>query len=306
MKNGKNKGNLGKANPDTNFDIDTQWFADYDESSPPPKEGPTNLNFETPSEEDFDIIVAENEPPEEDSNIPDEYKGLEKIDLINQVKQTQEQMKQIQEQYNQMQQMQQNFSNVNDQIDAIKQQQQYQQPQQQPQMSEEDFKEKFNEKFADDPYSATNEFFTKKLAPQVQNVLMNNMYYSRQFLENDETRKDTYNQYKSEIEQEVQRMDPKTKATNPQLYQEVHDRVVSRHLNEIVQQKVQEALKESQPDTNNTSQTQGPYSEPGVRRVPPKQKKQISVYLTDAEKKHADNIGMSHKEYAKFKYRNKL
>lgn len=115
-------------------------------------------------------------------------------------------------------------------------------PQQGPQESEDAFKLRFNEQFYNDPYNTMMEFQKKKLAPEVQRIMASNMQLSRKLAALDPDRKDTFGQYIAEIDDFVGRLNPEQKLYDADVYTKAHDAVIARHVNEIIDRKVKEAV----------------------------------------------------------------
>ena len=159
-------------------------------------------------------------------------------------------------------------------------------PQPPPGMSPAELAEYVKEKLYEDPVGSMDKYFQYKIAPEVRNLMQNNLNISRRFLQLDPERSSTYAQYGAEIDQEMINVPPQTKLSDVDIYQKVHDQVVSRHAGDIIKTKVEAAVKEAL-----AKQAAPAPVKPGVKPVtytevgtnPPVAKGSQKVYLTPAE-----------------------
>jgi len=168
---------------------------------------------------------------------------------------------------------------------------QMQVPQGPPPETEEQFKAKFNEKFYDSPYDTMMEFQQKKLGPEVQRIMFQNMQLSRKLAALDPERKDTFAMYGAEIDDIVAKMSPQEKLYDPDVFVKAHDVVISRHVNEIVDRKVREAVSGK---TAPTGPQPAPFTERGTApgpRMSPGAKQ--TVVLSRSEQAWASSQGLS-------------
>lgn len=112
----------------------------------------------------------------------------------------------------------------------------------QPGETMEQFKARYNEKFYDNPFDSTMEFQRKQLLPEIQRIMVSNMQLSRKLAMLDPDRKDTFALYMPEIDDMVARLPMEQKLYDADVYTKLHDIVISRHVNEIVDRKVKEAV----------------------------------------------------------------
>lgn len=274
---------------------------------------PDGYKFGPPQMDDFDIVITD-EPPEEEEpseDLPEEFKDLKKGDLIKKLQETQASYDQRLEELKSQQTSAQGVESLAEQLKkALPQQQQGpQQPPPPPQLS----KEQWNEKYAEDPFEAMQEFYAHKLGPEINRLLSNNVSVSKKFLTLDQGRSRTYERYQSEIDNEVNKLPIQERVMNSDVYKEAHDRVVARHLDDVISEKVQEALKQEgrgQSQEQPQPQPQAPkprvpYDEPGVRRQP-SQGGPKKVYLTPEEKAFGARRGIAEKDLARLKSNGKL
>jgi hypothetical protein len=166
-------------------------------------------------------------------------------------------------------------------------------PQPLPGESEEDFQKRFNAEFYNNPYATMMEFQQKKLAPEVQRIMGANLLTSRKFLMIDPDRKETAAKYATEIDTEIERIPPSTKLYDPDIYQKVHDLVISRHVKDIVDMRVKEAMASTGKPT--TTPKVG-FSERGT--AAPNGSNPRTIVLTRAEAEFAAAKGIPKEQYA--------
>jgi len=166
-------------------------------------------------------------------------------------------------------------------------------PAPQPGESEEEFKTRFNSKFYDNPFETMMEFQQKKLAPEVQRIMGANLLTSKKFLLIDPDRKETAVRYEAEIDSEMERIAPSTKLYDPDIYQKVHDLVISRHVKDIVDIRVKEAMANANKPT-----LKAPFSERG--NAPSTGSNPRTIVLTRAEQEYASSKGIPKEQYASF------
>lgn len=149
-----------------------------------------------------------------------------------------------------------------------------------PAMTEGEFKTKFNEKFYDNPYDTMMEFQQKKLGPEVQRIMFQNMQLARKLAALDPDKKDTFALYGAEIDDYVARLPPEAKLYDADVYAKAHDAVISRHVNEIVERKVREAVTK-QSGTGRPAPE--PFAERGMAPRPAGSKATIVLTRTEQE-----------------------
>lgn len=107
---------------------------------------------------------------------------------------------------------------------------------------EEAYKEKFNQEFYNDPYKFMQDFAQKKIGPEFQRMAQRQEELFKREIKFDPERKETFEKYKDEIEKEYKSIPNYERFNDSEAFTKAHDRVVSRHLNEIIEARVQEAL----------------------------------------------------------------
>jgi hypothetical protein len=158
-----------------------------------------------------------------------------------------------------------------------------------PPMTEAEFKAKFNEKFYDNPYDTMLEFQQKKLGPEVQRIMFQNMQLARKLAALDPDKKDTFALYGAEIDDYVARLPAEAKLYDPDIFAKAHDAVISRHVNEIVERKVREAVKGT---TTPPPSQQAAFSERGSAPRPSPGSR-TTIVLTRTEQEWAKSHMMS-------------
>ncbi len=166
-------------------------------------------------------------------------------------------------------------------------------PVQQPGETLEQFKARYNEKFYDNPFENTMEFHRKQLLPEIQRIMASNMQLSRKLAMLDPDRKDTFALYMPEIDDMVGKLPPEQKLYDADVYTRVHDIVISRHVNEIVDRKVKEAMQEPRK-----SPTKVPFSEGGTAPRPSGAAR--SIVLSTKEQAWAKTQGLTPERAGEF------
>jgi len=200
----------------------------------------------------------------------------------------------------------QNMGSVSlDQLKALAAMQGGQKQQQQPQETEEAFAERLKQSLYDDPVKAMDLYFTRKIAPDVQRLSANNLHWSQKALETDPEMGGIYARYREAIDAEVQKASPQERLYDPKVYSNAAQRVVAANINQIIAEKVQEALgkgtAEAKAPAAGTSPT---FSETGMS-IPPRggAAGKVKIALTPEDKRRAFAMGMSEKDYAAAKAR---
>jgi hypothetical protein len=171
---------------------------------------------------------------------------------------------------------------------------------QQPGETEEEYQARFNKELYDNPYKTIMEFQMKKLAPEVQRIMVANLQTSKKLLLLDAERGATAKEYQAEIDQEIAKLPPAEALYDADVYAKVHDRVISRHINEIIARKVEEAVKGKGAATPaRPANAPAPFNErgsaPAGRGTAPR-----TVVLTPAEAQYADIKGLKREDYAAY------
>lgn len=153
---------------------------------------------------------------------------------------------------------------------------------------EEAYRKKFNEEFYNDPYQFMQDFAVKKLAPEFQRLAQRQEVLMKREISRDPERRETFEKYRKEIEQEFEAIPAYERYSDPQAFERAHDRVVARHLNEIIEARVREALeatkdvepaKASEASRSSNFNEHGGVGGPGV----PKARPQIRLTTKEAQ-----------------------
>jgi len=259
----------------------------------------SDINFEP--DDDFKVLVeGEDEiPKEEEEEVPEEFKDLDKKALMEKLEAERAALEETKKQVNEVAALKEGLASLGENLKKPNVSIQPQQVQS-VRKSEDEYREEFNEKFVEDPYSAMVKFQAEKLAPEIQRLMMSNLQISRKFLQFDPDRKETYAKYHDEIEQEVSKVAPRERLEDTEVYQKAHDRVMARHINDIVQLKVQEVLKQQEEEAKKkTSSTSSPTYVEHTMNTPPT-KKEKYIVLTQEEKNRANLLGIPLTEYARY------
>jgi hypothetical protein len=251
--------------------------------------------------EDEDDIVISDEPLEDDTP-QDPAPEVSKEDLLAKIESMQQQMQDAQRRGDEVSALREGIAELGKSMQTAPTQAELNQQQQprQPQESEDEYRKKFNENFYDDPYSYMQDFTMKKLGPEFNRILSTQEKMFKREIQRDPQRKETYSKYQDEIEQEYQQIPQYQRMTDPDAYAKAHDRVVARHIDEIVQQRVQEAMQNAgAQNTQNTQNTQGRegakepiHAEAASNPRPQAEPKKRQKRLTNREARWADNRGL--------------
>jgi hypothetical protein len=134
------------------------------------------------------------------------------------------------------------------------------------------------------------------MQPLVAQMVNSNLAHSKRFLQVDPGKSSTWQRYGAEIEEEVQGMSYQEKAFDPDIYSKAHDRVIARHMDEILEQKLEERLAQQQAPATAASEKPTPTSEASTYR-PAGGKSTPVKRLTRQEAAAADAKGIPHKQY---------
>lgn len=148
------------------------------------------------------------------------------------------------------------------------------------------YREKFNTAVYEDPFSQTLDLVmkvTEALNAQNTNTAL---ALSKKITEANPATAAQYRRWANEVEEEVAKMPPQLRASNPNVYEDALRIVQSRHFEELVQEKAAELVKGKM-----AAPGKGAYSESGGASQPamvkPKSKQQIRLSLD--EKRDIEN-----------------
>jgi hypothetical protein len=265
--------------------MDRQMWAPDDGLDPPGAEFGDDLPIEP-------VYVSSEE------EIPKEEKEEGKVDAEALKKENEEfraRMAQLEEQANLNKSLQEGIQGLGKNMTPQRPQPQ---PVQQPGESDADFRKRFNEHLYDDPAALMDEWQMRKLSPLVSQIITNNMAMGRRFLQLDPEKAPNYKTYRDEIENEVNRMPPQEKLQNPDFYDKAYERVMARHIDDIVNQRVQAALKEELEKSSTKNQAadaaQGHTERTTYRKKTPMKEYRV---LTAAERAAAKSAGVDEDTY---------
>lgn len=168
-----------------------------------------------------------------------------------------------------------------------------------PGESEEAFAARINEKLYDDPYKNLTDFTNRKMQPLVAQMINNNVVAGRRWLELDPEKSANFKRYRAEVDAEMEAIPPMEKLQDPMVYEKAYQRVIARHVDDIVEERVAAALAQSAGAPANGGVAQsvgGGYVENTTYRKPEAARKQYRV-LTDAERRAARAQGVSDEVY---------
>lgn len=172
--------------------------------------------------------------------------------------------------------------------------------------TEEVFQKRLDEGLLERGATATmGEYFSRKLLPEVQRLLQNNLVNSRRFVVMDPTRGVLYQKYRQDIEAAVAALSPADKLYDPEVYEKMTDRIAALHANEIIDERVQqqvaaqlEKLKAAQLPTAKPGPVAAVAAARGERPAPAPVRREVR--LTAEEAKYAKDHLIPPQEYAAY------
>lgn len=185
-------------------------------------------------DDDIEIISGGVPPQEAPAALPE---GVE--ELRRQLKEQQDRIERL-TQENQQRNM---LEPVMSQLQQMQQQQQM--PQREPGESEEEFRKRLDDNYLETGITgAMDEYFARRLRPEVQRLLQNNLYTSRRLAMLDPEKGPLYQKYRQEVEQYVQNLPPQQRLYSPTVYEDAITAVSARHGDEIINERLQQALEQ--------------------------------------------------------------
>jgi hypothetical protein len=265
--------------------IDLQWFAD--------DEGKNAIDFA--EGDDIEILVeGRDEIPIDEPTEPDEYKELSRDELIKQIEENRTRVQELNQRVDSVSAITTGLDNLNKNLNYQPSRQPQQPIMQKPGESEEDFKRRYERDLIDKPWDVTNEFYMRKIAPDIQRLLLGNLNTSRKFAQLNENTKAYMKKYSEEIEAEVARCPDFEKVNNNNIYEDCAKRVAGRHIDDIVSDKVNEVLKRQQEET--TKQERPSFTEQSIRPAT----KARRVIITAEDEAEAARRLMNIKDYVRY------
>jgi hypothetical protein len=151
------------------------------------------------------------------------------------------------------------------------------------------------------PTQAFDAYFNQKMAPIIQEVLVKQASLNENMLKYDPDKRETYSKYKEEIDGEMKRISPYEKVNNPNYAMDVFDKVRARHMDEILEERIQKAVEERMKGIPTPTKTT--FSE-SSSAPPPKKGKTIRLSSTQmAEaKRYCERNALSLDYYLNQKY----
>lgn len=171
----------------------------------------------------------------------------------------------------------------------------------QPAFDQDAYKKGFNENLYENPYDKILDLTGRVLSPAIRQLAEANLANARRWLTVDPERSATAKEYMTEIDQEIQTLPDQARLTDPDVYLKAHDRVISRHISDIVQKRVAASLAQQQSATvQPPAQPAGAvHISPSITGAPSVSAKKI-VRLTSAEVAAGRLMGMNEADYAAY------
>lgn len=266
---------------------------DREEDVGVPEENP-ELQFE--GDEDLEVIVSDEEPEPEPEIDPEKEK------LRLELEKYQQQLEQYTSRNVEAEALRAGIAELGDKLTP----QQQQAAQQRPQESDEEWAKRIKDEIYDDPLKILNEYMQRKVAPVLQQQYATNEKIWKKQILSDPQRKETYEKYRKEIEEEYSQIPEWERYQNPDTIIKAHDTVVARHINEIIDERIQAALNDAKPEAAKASPPRTPtYSEPGYTPAPRAEtSKRTQARLTTREAAWADRRGLTRQKAYEFLTRN--
>ncbi len=174
--------------------------------------------------------------------------------------------------------------------------------------SEADYKTRLQEEYYNDPVKMNDLMFSTKVGPLMTQMMTMNLTHARRSIELDPNRSETYKKYRSEIDRMVAEMDPRSKFQDTSIFEKAHDQVVARHIQDIVNDRVQEALKQQTQNQTHIPQANVASSPTFMETMSTPVRggntnvSQVKPRLTTQEKEYCDLRGLSYQDYYRWKY----
>lgn len=134
---------------------------------------------------------------------------------------------------------------------------------QQQQKDFEDWKKKSNKDWYKDPTGNALNLYAQKIQPEIEKTLNNKLQYSREFCRLDPDTATMFKRYEAEVDAEVNRMTQLEK-NDMKVYQNALKRVGVNHIDELVNEKVEMALKKRDEEEKRLKPANEQFSEANI------------------------------------------
>lgn len=241
-----------------------------------------------PDEPDVDFLVEGTEVDVEPTPDP------ERVKLEQEVEQMRSQLESTTSRADEVQALRQGIVELKENLQVPTQPQG--RVQQQRGESEDDFKKRINEKFYDDPFGNLQEVFRRQTEPIVLDTLSRLEKQSRRLIVVDPERNGTFKKYMPEIDAEVQKMTVYEKAQADDVYTAAHDRVISRHIGDLMEETAKKAVAEYIKQVSDNNETTRPTPTPTgpINNTPsPTPTRKIQIKVTREEEQIARREAMA-------------
>lgn len=251
---------------------------------------PDNVGWNVEDQE-VEVIVDEEQPAEEDG-VPEEFRDTSKASIIAKLKE--------------LEGKQEEAAKLSDALAALAKAepkvivQPPQAPPPAPSKVEtiEELRERLGEKMTLDPIGTVLELQSQKTAPLIQQMATGNLQLARRVLELDPEKGATFKRYSSEIDGMVAGAPPEVR-TNPMIYEEAYRRVVSNHMDDILNERVAKAVEAKMAEIQATQPKGSPpaptFTEGKGLAQPAKR---LTVRVSQAQLDKMKVLGIDPKDYA--------
>jgi hypothetical protein len=230
-----------------------------------------------------DIVAEDEVQAPAEPQVPEEFSGKAKDELVAEIEKLRKDMEEGQRRSDEVQALKAGIEGLGEKLSQPVQPQTQQPPQRTREEIQKEFNEKWSANILEDPFSAIEELNQMRDQAMVTQRLNEKEKLSRRMLQLDPEKRETAGRYMSEIDLEVSNMNPYEKLNMDDPYSSAHDRVLARHINDVMDEKVakivEEKLKERGAAAVPTTPTGSPSNTPPAGPTRP----QVRVSAADKE-----------------------
>lgn len=194
---------------------------------------------------DIEILVGEEEDPDKD--LPDEYKTVSKTEILKKMKELETRAQDTSAAVTR------GLKEVGAQVaQAVSRPVPVQVAPSTPIVSPDEMKRQMEERFQTDPVAVVAELIDRKLTPAVNQRVGGNLATARKLIALDPVKGPNFTKYAAEIDQIVNSLDMNARA-NSEVYETAYQLVISRHVDDLVNEAVDKRLKKLEEDKKNVA-----------------------------------------------------
>jgi len=241
-------------------------------------------------DQEVEVIIDEDQAEED---VPEEFKDQSKSDIIKRLKEVEDKQTESTKMSDALAQL---ATAQREQKIVMQPSQPAAAPAKPPTLDE--LRETYGEKFTMDPIGTVMELQNQKMSPQIQQMATGNLQLARKVMELDPEKGPTFKKYSNEIDGMVASAPPEIR-TNPMIYEEAYKRVVTNHMDEILNERVAKAVEakmaEVQGQKSDGSKPASTFTEGRGLAQPTKR---ITVRMSQAQLDRLKTLGIDPKDYA--------